>query len=161
MTQNAFIQTMKISLTSYTNSDLTNYTFEITPTVPMTSSNLLTIQFPAEIIVPKSPYFCFSTDISIFDSVACTLMNTPLNAMQVTISLRNGKSQINTLETFHITVTGVKNSNTTKPSSQFNVAITDQSYKIINQCQAGITVSTNTASTILTASITQSVAGAG
>jgi hypothetical protein len=74
MTDTSYMQSVSIALGSYINAEATTYTFSITPTVPVVSTDIVLIYFPAEVTVPisLSSTSCSSGDTSIVTSVTCS-----------------------------------------------------------------------------------------
>jgi hypothetical protein len=73
MTSTAEISKVTLSLGSYINSAVTNYTFSITPTVAVLSTYYIIIEFPSEITFPDDydDFECSSSDTSYISKVAC------------------------------------------------------------------------------------------
>jgi hypothetical protein len=156
MTTTAFMKSVFVNLGSYINAAVTSYTFLITPTVPVIETHLVIIQFPPEVTLPtsESSLSCSSTDTTIFNSVSCSFNKALLsNSIKVAIDLKSSITQINILQTFRITVNGIKNPTSTKQSSDFLVKITDKSQNDINKSPSGITISTNTPYTLKQSSL--------
>lgn len=95
MTQTAIMQSVSVILGSYVNAAVTAYTFTITASVPVTSSNYVIIQFPAQISLPgsDSALGCRSADSTLISSVACVLNTNQLsNSIRATLTLASGLS---------------------------------------------------------------------
>lgn len=78
--------------------------------------------------------------------------------------MRNGVAGINPLQSFRITVNGVKNPLSTKPSSSFDFTITDRvlsPLSTLNKIGNPVTAMTNTPFTLTKANFSANTTGAG
>lgn len=120
-----FIKAVVMTPGSLINSAVSNFTFLITPTVPINNSHVLIVTFPPEITLPKSSssFLCVSPDTNVIQSVSCQINTNSSNQVLATLSLKPGLPGISPLQTFRLTIAGLTNPPTTKPTGLFDLAL--------------------------------------
>ena len=111
MLQNAKLQTVQVSLESYDNSAVTNYTFTFVPSVPIVQSDTLLITFPIQIGLPanSTSLGCFSPLDKLLAAADCTFDPTTANTVRVVLRLAAGIKSISPMDRFALTVQNVRN----------------------------------------------------
>ena len=159
MIEAAELNTVQVSLASYENAKRTTYTLTLVPSVPIKQSNLIMITFPEQIELPDAADLgCSSSFTSLIESLECWYDESYefSNTVRVALALNSNISQINAMNRFQITLNNIRNPITTKTTDTFEVRVTDKNYVPINSKTENIKVTTNNASPISRASVSQS-----
>lgn len=141
-----------VSLSSYVNAKMTNYTITMVPTVPVWEQNLLLITFPAQIKLPASAsdLDCSTVFTSLIEDMRCSYdpQYDLGRTVRIEMTFAPGVQQIDPLDRFSVTMKNIRNPTTTQTTDPIQIRITDQDYIEINQKLTGTVVTTNSASTI-------------
>lgn len=137
MTRVPFIKSVLVTPASTVNAALTSYTFLVTPTVPVNNTYSVIITFPEEVPLPSdtSAFKCSSDDTNLIASVTCTSHKAFIvNSVRFALSVRS--PGINPLQTFKLTINGIQNPISTKPTGSFSVLIVDAQLGILSSLNA-------------------------
>jgi hypothetical protein len=142
MLETSAIKSVKILLNSYVNAQITTYTFEIVATVPyLSESDHLLISFPTEIGTPES-LNCISADTTVVSAIdSCTYLTNLKRTVDI-VMIVNNKDQLDSLESFKISIRTITNPITTRATSNFRIRLTDSDYNVINEFLNPLTIST-------------------
>ena len=137
MTQSSILDIVLVTLGSYTNAKLTDYTVTMVPTVPVWDINLVFITFPAQIKLPSSSVDLNCTTVfdKIFQDIKCSYdpMFPISRSVRVDMTFAAGVKQIDPLDRFAITMQNIRNPTTTQTTDSIQVRITTRnSYSNIN-----------------------------
>jgi hypothetical protein len=152
MINSAQINTIIVSLGSYVNSVITDYTFTIVPTVPVASGSVVFITFPEQIQIPAEArdFDCSSSFTSLIKQASCSFAGAshPPGTVKIELLFADGVNKIGALDRFSVNIKGIKNPPTTQITQTIKVSITDKDENKINSKENNIFITTNKAFTI-------------
>lgn len=136
MTFSSTLDIVLVSLNSYVNARLTDYTITMVPTVPVWEQNLLLITFPAQIKLPasESELDCSTVFTSLIEDLQCKIdPNYDLGrTVRIEMTFAPGVQQIDPLDRFSVTLRNIRNPTTTQTTDPIQIRITDREYVEIN-----------------------------
>lgn len=155
MISSAELATVQVSLSSYTNSVKTKYTFTLVPSVPIQKENFILFTFPDEITLPEDvkELGCYSTFINLIDRVHCFFDEQYENTVRAELELDPEITQINELDRFSIEINNIGNPSSTQTTSSIEIRVVDDNYVAINSMLSNILVTTNNAFTVSKAKV--------
>lgn len=118
VTEPSKLEIVLVSLTSYTNAKITDYTLTLVPTVPVWENNLILITYPAQIKLPENSVQldCSTVFAVLLADVRCSY--DPQfelgRTVRVELSFAQGVQQIDPLDRFSITMRNIRNPTTTQ-----------------------------------------------
>lgn len=127
---------------SLINSASTDYTFMIYPTIPILSTDFITVIFPSTIFFENQNIQCVTADPNIQKIDQCSAGG----ANAVSLGLSFSSSPISS--SFSFKIKNVTNAFSTKPSGSFQIVVTDNGGFIVQQLLSSLVITTNTASNI-------------
>ena len=117
MTEPSTLDIVLVTLGSYTNAKLTDYTVTMVPTVPVWEQNLILISFPAQIKLPESSVQlgCDTVFTGLLQDVKCSYdpQYEHGRTVRVDLTFADGVQQIDPLDRFSITMRNIRNPTTT------------------------------------------------
>lgn len=155
MTAPSELNIVLVSLGTYTNAKLTDYTLTMVPTVPIWKDGLIFITFPSQMRLPDNPVQldCSTVFKSLLADVRCSYdQNFEWGrSVRVDLTFADGVEQIDPLDRFSLTMKNIRNPVTTQTTDAIQVRITSKDRIAINSKLSGTVVTTNNANTISTA----------
>lgn len=109
------IQAFNIVPTSLVNGERTSYTVSITPSIDMISTDNVLITFPPELTLPIVSKLTCSSSTGVSSITGCSISGA--NKVRTVFTFVNGVAPAGI--TFKYVITGVRNPNSTMPSSAF------------------------------------------
>ena len=148
MTSSSLFTSVSLSIGSNTNGATNTYTFTMTASAPISKDNYIYMKIPNTVTPPSTPV-CKGT-IQLSSTLTCETLNTDI---YVTVAFSGATTSINAGVQFAFTINGFINPTSTLPSNAITYFAYDSAYNEINKYPTGTIVTTTTAATITTASI--------